>query len=67
VIYDIVSAGPASAWPATESSPEYPTYLFDDPRSRLVAPAPRASYALTGSLETHGAHGDLTWCAHHPL
>ncbi len=59
-IYDIVSPDPASAWPATENSPSYPTSLFDDPRSRLVAPAFRASYALTGSLETDSDHGNLT-------
>jgi len=59
-IYDIVSPDPASAWPATENSPSYPRSLFDDPRSRLVAPAFRASYALTGSLETDSDHGDLT-------
>jgi len=28
--------------------------------ARLVAPALRASYALTGSLETDSDHGDLT-------
>jgi hypothetical protein len=59
-IYDIVSPDPASAWPAIENSPGYPRYLFDDPRSRLVAPALRASYALTGSLETGSDHGDLS-------
>src|SRR3954470_15236631 len=59
-IYDIVSPEPASAWPQTENSPGYPRYLFDDPRSRLVAPALRASYALTASLEAHSDHGDLT-------
>jgi hypothetical protein len=59
-IYDIVSPDPASAWPETESSPDYPRYLFDDPRSRLVAPALRGSYALDGSLEADRAHGDLT-------
>jgi hypothetical protein len=58
-IYDIVSPDPASAWPQTENSPSYPRYLFDDPRSHLVAPAFRASYALTGSLETDSDHGDL--------
>jgi len=58
--YDIVSPDPSSAWPQTENSPGYPTYLFDDPRSRLVAPALRASHALTGSLETDSDHGDLT-------
>jgi len=55
-----VSPDPASAWPATENSPGYPRYLFDDPRSRLVAPALRASFALTGSLEADSDHGDLT-------
>ena len=59
-IYDIVSADPASAWPATENSPDYPRYLFDDPRSRLVAPALRASYVMTGALEADSDHGDLT-------
>ena len=49
-LYDIVSPDPASAWPDTENSPDYPSYLFGDPRSRLVVPALRASYALTGSL-----------------
>jgi hypothetical protein len=58
-IYDIVSPDPASAWPAIENSRDYPRYLFDDPRSRLVAPALRGSYALTG-LETVGDHDDLT-------
>jgi hypothetical protein len=50
-LYDIVSPDPASAWPDIENSPDYPTYLFDDPRSRLVVPALRASYALTGEAE----------------
>jgi hypothetical protein len=50
-LYDIVSPDPASAWPDTENSPDYPSYLFDDPRSRLVVPALRASYALTGEAE----------------
>jgi hypothetical protein len=59
-LYDIVSPDPASAWPATESSPSYPRSLFEDPRSRLVAPALRASYAQTGWQETDRAHGDLT-------
>src|SRR3954452_7740486 len=59
-IYDIVSPDPASAWPAIEHSPGYPRYLFDDSRSHLVAPALRASYALTGSLESDRDHGDLT-------
>jgi hypothetical protein len=47
-LYDIVSPDPASAWPDTENSPDCPSYLFDDPRSRLVVQALRASYALTG-------------------
>jgi hypothetical protein len=51
-VYDIVSPEPGSAWPDTEDSPDYPRYLFDDPRSRLVVPTLRASYALTGSLES---------------
>lgn len=59
-IYDIVSPDPASAWPAIENSTDYPGRLFDDPRSGLVAPALRASYAMTGSLETDSEHGDLT-------
>src|SRR3954464_12639566 len=59
-IYDIVSPDPASAWPTTEKSPGYPRSLFADPRTRLVAPAVRGSYALTGSLETDSGHGDLT-------
>jgi hypothetical protein len=58
-LYDIVSADPASAWPATEQSPDYPRYLFEDPRSRLVVPAFRASYALTGSREIDDDHGVL--------
>jgi hypothetical protein len=60
IIYDIVSPDPASAWPATENSPDYPSYLFDDPRSRLVVPAFRASYALTATLEIDDDHGVLT-------
>src|SRR5712672_171443 len=59
-IYDIVTPDPATAWPSTEGSPDYPTSLFDDPRSALVAPPLRASYALVGSLETPAAHGALT-------
>jgi len=59
-IYDIVSPDPASAWPTIENSPDYPTSLFDDPRSRLVAPVLRASYALTRSLDNDNDHGDLT-------
>jgi hypothetical protein len=59
-VYDIVSPDPASAWPDTESSPDYPSYLFDDPRSRLVVPELRASYAQTGSLEIDDNHRALT-------
>jgi hypothetical protein len=59
-IYDIVAPDPASAWPDTENSPDYPSYLFDDPRSRLVVPALRGSYALAGSLGLGDGHGDLT-------
>jgi len=59
-VYDIVSPEPASAWADTENSPDYPRYLFDDPRSRLVVPTLRASYALTGSLEVDNDHRVLT-------
>ena len=59
-IYDIVSPDPASAWPAIENSPDYPTHLFADPRSKLVAPALRASYAMTGSMETDDDERALT-------
>ena len=59
-VYDIVTPDPASAWPDTENSANYPTYLFNDPRSRLVVPALRASYALTGSLEIDHDHRALT-------
>jgi hypothetical protein len=59
-IYDIVSPDPASAWPATENSPTYPTDLFADPRSKLVAPALRGSYALTGWMEADTRDRALT-------
>jgi hypothetical protein len=59
-IYDLVTPDPASAWPATENSPDYPTHLFADPRSKLVAPALRGSYAMTGSMETDNDHRALT-------
>ena len=59
-IYDIVSPDPATAWPDTERSPAYPTYLFSDPRAKLVSPALRASYALVGSQFRPGQHGPLT-------
>jgi hypothetical protein len=59
-IYDIVTPDPATAWPATEASSDYPTSLFEDPRSALVSPVLRASYALVGEQETPGEHGALT-------
>jgi hypothetical protein len=59
-IYDLVTPDPASAWPATESSPDYPSQLFADPRSKLVAPALRGSYAMTGSMETDRDQPALT-------
>jgi hypothetical protein len=59
-LYDIVMPDPADAWPATESSPDYPTALFDDPRSRLVVPEFRGSYALVGARTTAGGHGHRT-------
>src|SRR6266705_2107578 len=30
-IYDIVTSDPATAWPDTEHSPDYPTHLFCEP------------------------------------
>src|SRR3979411_1838208 len=59
-IYDLVTPDPASAWPATENSPDYPSHLFADPRSELVAPALRGSYAMTGSIDTDNDHRALT-------
>ena len=59
-IYDLVTPDPATAWPATENSPDYPTRLFADPRSKLVASALRGSYAMTGSMETDKDHRALT-------
>jgi 8-hydroxy-5-deazaflavin:NADPH oxidoreductase len=59
-IYDIASPDPATAWPDTEHSPDYPRYLFADPRAKLVSPALRASYALVGSQLQPGPHGPLT-------
>jgi hypothetical protein len=59
-IYDLVTPDPASAWPATENSPDYPSHLFADPRSKLVAPALRGSYAMTGSIDTDNDHRALT-------
>ena len=59
-LYDLVTPDPASAWPAIENSPEYPTYLFADPRSKLVAPTLRGSYAMTGSIEADNDRQSLT-------
>src|SRR3954453_9608029 len=62
-VYDIVTSDPATAWPQTVGSPQYPTSMFDDPRSKLVAPAFRASYALVGSQDSgplSGVHIALT-------
>jgi hypothetical protein len=59
-IYDIITPDPATAWPATESSADYPTRLFEDPRSRLVIPVFRASYALVGSAARPGRHSPIT-------
>jgi hypothetical protein len=58
-VYDIVTSDPATAWPDTESSADYPA-LFDDPRSKLVVPAFRASYALVGAAQRPAGHGTLT-------
>jgi hypothetical protein len=51
-VYDIAAPDPATAWSDTERSGDYPTYLFEDPRSALVAPVLRASYALDWSKAT---------------
>jgi hypothetical protein len=51
-VYDIVAPDPADAWLETEKSPDYPTSLFDDPRSKLIVPVLRGSYALVGSRTT---------------
>jgi hypothetical protein len=59
-IYDLVTRDPAWAWPATENSPDYPTHLFADPRSKLVSPALRGSYALTGSMKAVNDRRALT-------
>jgi hypothetical protein len=59
-VYDITTPDPATAWPDTESSPDYPTALFEDPRSRLVVPLFRASYALVGSAARPGRHAPIT-------
>jgi hypothetical protein len=59
-LYDICTPDPATAWPDAEQSSEYPTALFEDPRSALVDPVLRASYALVGSHQTPVEHGTLT-------
>jgi hypothetical protein len=60
-VYDIVTPDPATVWPDTESSTDYPpAALFDDPRSKLVVPAFRASYALVGAAQRPDGHGTLT-------
>jgi hypothetical protein len=59
-VYDIVTSDPAIAWPQTVGSPQYPTPMFDDPRSTLVAPAFRASYALVGSQDSGADSGPLS-------
>src|SRR3954453_6931510 len=47
-VYDIATPDPATAWPDTEASPDYPHDLFDDPRSALSPPVLRGSYARLG-------------------
>jgi hypothetical protein len=59
-IYDIATPDPADAWPATQALPDYPTSLFDDPRSQLVVPELRGSWALVGTRERPGDQGPLT-------
>lgn len=59
-IYDIAAPDPADAWPATETAPDYPSALFDDPRAQLLVPEFRGSYALVGSRTRPGGHGPLT-------
>jgi hypothetical protein len=59
-VYDIVTSDPATAWPQTVGSPQYPTAMFDDPRSKLVSPAFRASYALVGSQVSGADRGPLS-------
>jgi hypothetical protein len=59
-IYDIVTPDPATAWPDTENSSDYPRDLFRDPRSGLVSPVFRASYALVGTQLASEEHGPLT-------
>jgi hypothetical protein len=59
-VYDIATPDPATAWPDTEASPDYPRDLFDDPRSALVSPVLRGSYALVGTQTRPGEHGPIT-------
>jgi hypothetical protein len=59
-IYDIATSDPATAWPDTEASPDYPRDLFRDPRSALVTPVLRGSYALVGTQARAGEHGPIT-------
>lgn len=59
-IYDIVTPDPASAWPATENSPDFPRRLLADARTKLVAPVLLASYAITGSMEIDNDERALT-------
>jgi hypothetical protein len=59
-VYDLVTSDPATAWPQTVVSPQYPTPMFDDPRSKLVVPAFRASYALVGSQDGGADSGPVS-------
>jgi hypothetical protein len=59
-VYDIATPDPATAWPDTEASSDYPRDLFGDPRSALVTPVLRGSYALVGTQERPGEHGPIT-------
>jgi hypothetical protein len=59
-VYDIATPDPATAWPDTEASPDYPRDLFGDPRSALVAPVLRGSYALVGTQTHPREHGPIT-------
>src|SRR3954452_6771051 len=59
-VYDIATPDPATAWPDTEASPDYPHDLFDDPRSALPSSVLRGSYALVGTRTRPGEHGPIT-------
>src|SRR3954467_2111659 len=59
-VYDIATPDPATAWPDTEASPDYPHDLFDDPRSALSSPVLRGSYALVGTQTHPGGQGRIT-------